>query len=317
MMRIAIAGAGPFAERLAHHLCLTSNPVIVLSRTPRPDFEEQHECQVIAVNYDDAAGLRFALQGVDLVISTFRGPSQISLIHAARRAGVRCFVPAEFEGGLSHRPTDDMLDYGSAEALALLRQFANSTHRPMQWTVFSCGIFYERFAPGGLGAYGLGTSMSIINQGDYLVDMGEGSAHIMETNGGGRTAYVCLTAVDDVARFVAAAVELGLDTWPREFKMRGDRLSVRDIFATCSNIRGVGFSLRTRRYSQFDRDLSRAAAAQDWAEWWYLQRLRATADGRYDFRVANLNDAVSRNDLVAFTPTPFRAWLEMLWAPPQ
>jgi hypothetical protein len=63
--------------------------------------------------------------------------------------------------------------------------------------------------------------------------------------------------------------------------------------------------------------LSRAAAAQDWAEWWYLQRLRATADGRYDFRVANLNDAVSRNDLVAFTPTPFRAWLEMLWAPPQ
>lgn len=210
---------------------------------PRPEFEEQNECQVIVVNYDDAAGLRFALQGVDLVISTFRGPAQINLIQAARRAGVRHFVPGEFEGGLSHRPTDDVLDYGSADALTLLRQYSNSASRPMQYTVFSCGIFYERFAPGGLGAYGLGTSMSIANQGDYLVDMGEGTAHIMETNGSGRTAYVCLTAVDDVARFVAAAVELGLETWQREFKMRGDRLSVRDIFATCSNVRGGSFLL--------------------------------------------------------------------------
>ena len=108
----------------------------------------------------------------------------------------------------------------------------------MQWTVFSCGIFYERFAPGGLGALGMGSSMSIANQGDYLVDVGEATADIVETNSSGRTAHVSLTAIDDVARFVAAAIELGVETWPREFKMRGDRLSVRDIFATCSNVRG-------------------------------------------------------------------------------
>jgi len=147
-------------------------------------------------------------------------------------------VPGEFEGGLSHRPNNnDPLDYGSAEALALLRQYSSST-RPMQWTVFSCGIFYERFAPGGLAAFGMGSSMSIPNQGDYLVDVGEATADIVETNSAGRSAHVSMTSVDDVARFVAAAIEVGVETWPREFKMRGDRLSVRDIFATCSNVRG-------------------------------------------------------------------------------
>lgn len=189
------------------------------------------------MDYENPNSLRFTLQGVDLVISTFRGPEQISLINAARVAGVKHFIPGEFEGGISRRPSNDVLDYGSSETLALLRQYSNDT-RPMQWTVFSCGIFYERFAPGGLAAYGMGDMMNITGQGDYLVDIGEGTADIVEADSHGRIAYVSLTSVDDLARFLAAAVELGVATWPREFKLRGDRLSVRDIFATCSNIRG-------------------------------------------------------------------------------
>lgn len=206
----------------------------------KPELEERYDCQVAVVDYDDAESLRFALKGIDLVISTIRGQEQINVIHAARHARVRLFVPAEFEGSISHRPTSgqDPLDYGSSEAIELLKHCASSKSRKMEYTVFSCGVLYERFAPGGLAEYGMGARATIGSQGVYLVDVGNASADIVETNGSGRPVQVCMTSVGDVARFVAAAIELGPGTWPHEFKMRGDRMSVRDIFAKCSNVRG-------------------------------------------------------------------------------
>ncbi|RNJ54596.1 hypothetical protein D7B24_009611 [Verticillium nonalfalfae] len=315
MMRIAIAGAGWLSSLLTLHISQTGNPVLILSRSARPDFEADFDCQVAVVDYDDATAIQFALQGVDLVISTFRGPAQINLIHAARRAGVRHFVPAEFEGGLAHRPaTDDPLDYGSSEALDLLRTYAGAKSRNFQWTVFSCGVFYERFGPGGLGAYGMGASSNLANQGDYLVNVGAGTADIVETSSSGRPVQVCLTSMDDLARFVAAAIELGLASWPREFKVRGDRLSTRDIFAACSYVLGGGLTLRTRKQSRLEQEQAQCASTQDWTQWHYIQQLRATADRRYDFGHANLNDVIARAD-PSVQPVGFRTWLATQWAP--
>lgn len=108
----------------------------------------------------------------------------------------------------------------------------------MKYTVFSCGIFYERFAPGGLQACGMGVTCRIRNQGDYLIDIGRGTAEIPETNPQGRSVQVVMTSAVDVARFVAAAVELGIDSWPREFKMRGSRMSTQRLQEICSEVRG-------------------------------------------------------------------------------
>ncbi|KAJ0387135.1 hypothetical protein COL922a_002917 [Colletotrichum nupharicola] len=309
MMRIAIAGGGGFAAILAHNIALTANALVVLSREPKLEFEQRYECQVAVVDYDDEENLRFALMGIDLVISTIRGQEQINLIKAARHSRVRLFVPAELEGCISHRPStsDHPLDYGSSEALELLKHYANSKSRKMDYTVFSCGILYERFAPGGLAEYEMGAHQHIQGQGSYLVDVGNATADIIETNGSGRPVQVSMTSVADVARFVAAAIELGPGTWPREFRMRGDRMSVRDIFAKCSNVRGVAFSLRTRRYSKLQSDLSSYEQRQNWDQWWNIQRLIATADGRYDFRQTNLNEAVD------IEPVSFRVWLESQW----
>ncbi|KAK2037647.1 isoflavone reductase [Colletotrichum somersetense] len=308
MMRIAIVGAGGLAAILTRHITRTANPVIVLSRDSKPDWEQRYDCQVAAVDYDDAESLRFALQGVDLVISTIRGREQINLIHAARHDRVRLFVPAEFEGSISHRPSDDdPLDYGSSEAVELLKHCAGSKSRKMDYTVFSCGILYERFAPGGLADYGMGDRACIGSPGAYLVDVGNATADIVETDASERPVQVCMTSVEDVGRFVAAAIELGPGTWPREFKMRGDRMSVRDIFAKCSNVRGVAFTLRTRQRSKLRSELTHYESRQNWTQWWNVQRLIATADGRYDFRQANLNEAVD------FTPVGFRTWLESQW----
>ncbi|KAF3809085.1 hypothetical protein GCG54_00011281 [Colletotrichum gloeosporioides] len=251
-----------------------------MSSQPKPEFEQRYECQVAVVDYDDEENLRFALMGIDLVISTIRGQEQINLIKAARHSRVRLFVPAEFEGCISHRPStsDHPLDYGSNEALELLKHYANSRSRKMDYTVFSCGILYERFAPGGLAEYGMGAHQHIQGQGSYLVDVGNATADIIETNGSGRPVQVSMTSVADVARFVAAAIELGPGTWPREFRMRGDRI-----------------------------DLSSYEQRQNWDQWWNIQRFIATADGRYDFRQTNLNEVVD------IEPVSFRVWLESQW----
>jgi hypothetical protein len=90
------------------------------------------------------------------VISTISGTEQYNLIDAARRARVRCFVPSEFEGSLRARPRDDPIDTGSAHALEFLERCTTARHGRMRYTVFSCSVFYERFAPGGLAAYGAG-----------------------------------------------------------------------------------------------------------------------------------------------------------------
>lgn len=211
------------------------------------------------MNFADVEELRYALQGVDLVISTIPGQSQHNLIDAAHLARVRTFVPSEFEGALARRPptTNDPLDRGSAQALDRLRQLAqpqNHQHHhhqqqhphtqqspspwPMSFTVFSCGVLYERMAPGGLASFNIGAGQTLTGQGDYLADVGNATAEFVESNAQGGRALVTMTSVFDVARFVAAAVEIGPERWPRELRMRGDQLSVRDIVGTAINVRG-------------------------------------------------------------------------------
>jgi hypothetical protein len=217
------------------------------------------------VDFADVEELRYALQGVDLVISTITGQPQLDLINAAHLARVRTFVPSEFEGALAYRPppsNGDPLDRGSARALERLTELSQPqsqhyrhhnnnnqrqqqqpqpqphTQHPMGFTVFSCGVLYERLAPGGLAAFHIGAGQPLAGQGDYLADIGNATAEIVEFNAQGVGVLVSMTSVYDVARFVAAAVEIGPERWPREFRMRGDQLSIRDIVGMAMNVRG-------------------------------------------------------------------------------
>lgn len=193
------------------------------------------------VDFGNVEELRYTLQGVDLLISTISNAEQLNLIDAAKRARVRYFVPSEFEGDLHHRPANDPIDRGFQAARDLLERFANSRSHPMRYTVFSCGIFMERFGPGGLEAYNIGTSHGVQGPSDYLVNVAEATAEVVEADRRGRPAQVALTSVYNVAQFVASAVELGPANWPTEFRMRGDHMTVRDLVATCSNVRGGKF----------------------------------------------------------------------------
>jgi hypothetical protein len=75
----------------------------------------------------------------------------------------------------------------------------------------------------------------------------------------------------------------------------------------------VPFTLQNRRYIDLSAHLDFYRENEDARMWHYVQRLLATADGRYDFRTANLNEAVDRSDHVEVEPVRFREWLEAQW----
>ncbi|KAL2255258.1 hypothetical protein VTK26DRAFT_3736 [Humicola hyalothermophila] len=329
MMRIAIAGGGGFAQILAQQINQTAHALLVLSRSPRPELEEFCPgCQVAVVDYADVEDLRYTLQGVDLLISTIAGNEQLNLIDAARRARVRVFVPSEFEGDLSHRPANDPLDRGSQSALEILErwlsqsqsqsskgQSRSQSHHHMRYTVFSCGIFMERFGPGGLQTYRLGTGSGVAGPDDYLVNVQEGRAEIVPTDSHGRPAHVSLTSVYDVAQFITAAIELGIGNWPKEFRMRGDSMTVQELVRTCSNVRQIPFTVISLSYRDAEAQADACQQCGDWAQWYYYQRLLQTANGRYHVCQVNLNNLVNQGEGTRVQPMRFSTWLERVWGP--
>jgi nucleoside-diphosphate-sugar epimerase len=331
MMRIAIAGGGGLGYLLASGFAsaATAYNIVVLSRTERMEFADL-DVQVHVVDYNDYDSLSFALQGIDLVISTVCGQEQLNLINAAGNGRVRHFVPSEFEGSLSHRPSqNDPLDRGSSQALALLRQWSRASRR-MQYTVFSCGIFMERFY--GLNNLNMGYGTGIPNADDYLIDISTATAEYVENNSRGGRVRVCLTSVHDLVSFVVAAVDLGLANWPHEWTLRGDRLSMQDLVGACSRaLHGntpplsvalsvlptdmvlVAFQHQKWQYNELNSGIHYFTQTGEYDKVARYQRLLATADGRYDFSRATLNEAVGASGALNVRPMTFGQWLTSIW----
>ncbi|KAL1649279.1 hypothetical protein SLS58_001854 [Diplodia intermedia] len=302
-MRVAVAGTSGLAQLIAHYVREeTSHQLVLLSRKAQPSLESRgYQTQV--VSYDDLSSLEHALAGIDIVISTVSGPPQLALIKASVNAGVRRFAPAEYEGPPSLRQDNDPLDRGRASALAYLqhyRQYFEAT------TVFVCGIFYERFQPGGLAAGGLGSSTGVGQEGHYILDLRFMTAQVPAYDSANRPSFVCMTAAQDAARLVVAALDM--PTWPPEFRMCSERLKVYDLVSIARSVRGREFyteptveSTQTLRY--------KASLASTQTEQLRLQNLAATADGQHDFTDANLNSFFPHIRM-----TRFRDWLASAWA---
>ena len=200
------------------------------------------------VDYNRHDGLRYALRGVDLCISTVAGPEQINLIMASADSGVRLFVPSEFEGSMRHRPAQDPIDRGSAQAMSLLKHLDDT--KRMRYTIFSCGLFMERFHPYGLGGHlQIGYGTGVANPGDYLFDVRTGVAEYAELNNRRRNIQVCVTSVFDLVKFIVAAIDLGPGEWPKEWTLRGDRMTIRELlntYSVASNSKAQNFDFGTK-----------------------------------------------------------------------
>ncbi|KXJ91062.1 hypothetical protein Micbo1qcDRAFT_195865 [Microdochium bolleyi] len=311
-MRIVIAGAGGFASILLQELSQTTHALLIFSRTVHPELEEGYGCQVAVVDYHNPEQLRFLLQGVNLVISTIPGLEQINLIEASRAAGVDRFIPSEFEGLLANRPRleiDPYMGKGSSDALTLLRRLSRSRSAPLKYTVFSCGMFYERFGPGGLRGNGMGASFDIVGLEDYMVDVELGVARLPVTGPTGRSVGIAMTSAYDVARILTAALDLGINSWPHEFKMHGARMSSTQLVQVCSEVRGVPFEVRPMSYAEIVLELQDCGVPERLPEWCFLQHLLQTAAGRYTMTGDDL-----LNTRLHIRPMGFRTWLQQVWA---
>lgn len=186
------------------------------------------------VDYSDAESLKYALRGIDTVISTVTGPNQIELIRAAVASRVRRFAPAEFEGPPSLRSQNDPLDRSRAAARSWLQYYA----RNIQSTVFVCGILYERFQPGGLQQTRMGTTSGFSGEGDYIMNCRNMSAQVPAWDANNNpNVTICLTAAQDVARFVTRSIDLR--QWPPELRMCGQRMAVKDLVALVQRLKGT------------------------------------------------------------------------------
>lgn len=201
---------------------------------------EQQDWQVLVVAYEKPSALVYVLRGVDLIVSTVNGQAQLALLEAAAIVQVRHFIPSGFSGPeqctprrTKKRDWQDLMD----------RLQFHEAQSSLRYTVFTCGVFYEQFGPGGLNAFQISTfnsrHASIGEEGELLVDFRAGRATIPVIPGNAE-AGICMTSARDVARYVVATLRVyeDLRLWPREFKFCTERYTMTELLALCSQVRG-------------------------------------------------------------------------------
>jgi hypothetical protein len=245
----------------------------------------------------------------------------MALIDAAYSAGVRRFAPAEF-GGLSGVNLFDRGRIDCLNRIAYLR---------METTRFICGILYERFAMGGMAVWRIGQSTQISGEGDYMMDIRNGTAAVPCYNANNDVVNICLTSAADVGRFVVKALDIR--PWPPELRMYGERKPAHTLVADVESIRGrlsflpspsiSGHNPRPRTdthsghqfisamhdTSTLYSEMALAQGSGNYHEQYKVQELINTANGNYDFSSPNLNH------YAGFQPVRFRDWLRSNWAP--
>lgn len=148
--------------------------------------------------------------------------------------GVQRFAPAEFEGPIAQRPSNDPLDRDRSTARQYLAQFSSR----IESAVFTCGVLYERFQPGGLRNSGVGIASSTSGEGDYIMNCRNMTAQVPCYDANNiPDVTVCMTAMQDVAQFVTRSLDL--PHWPAEMQMCGERIMVRQLIALVQDWKGT------------------------------------------------------------------------------
>lgn len=96
-----------------------------------------------------------------------------------------------------------------------------------RYSVFVCGILYERFSVNGMRSHHIGANTGYSNEGDYIVNPRSMTAVAPTFDAARNLACVCLTSVYDVAQFVVRALDMPL--WEPEMSMYGERMTVNDL----------------------------------------------------------------------------------------
>lgn len=70
------------------------------------------------------------------------------------------------------------------------------------------------------------------------MDVGQNMADILEFSSPNRPVQICMISLSDLARFVVAALDLRLSSWPPEFRVRGDRKTLTQLVDDAQDVKG-------------------------------------------------------------------------------
>ncbi|KZT55909.1 NAD(P)-binding protein [Calocera cornea HHB12733] len=172
----------------------------------------------IVVNYDTPSTLQSALQGIDVVLSTFHGPPQEILADSAKAAGVKLFVPSEYAGDTTLHKEEKLF----APKDAFRRRLEQIG---LPWAAFFTGPFADW----------------IFYQPILGFDLPNGKAEVAGTG----EEVLSYTSRADVARYVVHVTSTLAPSklHNRAFKVSGERTSVTRLLAEYEQRTGTRVAL--------------------------------------------------------------------------
>ncbi|KAJ3556667.1 hypothetical protein NM688_g1896 [Phlebia brevispora] len=232
MVRVAVAGgSGGIGQHIVDGILATKkHEVIVLSRSQSHADLESKGVKIAAVSYTDPTSLDSALQGVHTVISTIADidgdvwvASQLALLEAAKRVGVKRFVPSDF--AMRGVPDDPITLYGYKVPVEEAVRKSG-----LEYTTFETGVFMNYLVSGTPG-------VGYLQPLKFVIDVENCSAMVP----GDGYKPIVMTRGEDVGTFVAASLDL--PRWPEVCRMAGDRKTMKEITTLAEAARGKKFSV--------------------------------------------------------------------------
>ncbi|EJD37903.1 NAD(P)-binding protein [Auricularia subglabra TFB-10046 SS5] len=132
-----VAGTGPLGSAIATELHKLGATVVFFTRGGSSNTPEGIPSKV--VDYSNVDALAEALKGVHVVVSTVSGggfKTQPILADAAKKAGVKLFVPSEFGARPRNVPDDNILGYKET----FLRHLKSLG---LPYTIYDTGLFAD------------------------------------------------------------------------------------------------------------------------------------------------------------------------------
>ncbi|CAD0095813.1 unnamed protein product [Aureobasidium vineae] len=246
MKTIALAGATTgFGLTVLDHFLKSPHPytLVLLTRSPQPHLSVQG-IDVRPIDYLDHKTLVSALQGVHTILSFIGGSAsalqdaQLSLLSAAKEAGVTRFAPSEYAG-----KGYDGIDIYAGKAIV----WDAVCKSGLQYTRFDCGIFMNTFATGT--PYGEIEALANLRPWNFVINMKAGTAEVPASGND----KIVFTEMNDVARFVIASLEL--EVWPEVLDMRGDVKTYREAISIAKKVQRRRFLIREDSVSAMEKQM--------------------------------------------------------------
>lgn len=273
MVTVAISGAtSTIGSNLVDEILSSKkHHLVVVSRSEQLALTNRG-AEVCIVDYEKADELSEALRGVHTVISCIWafGPemasSQLSLLGAAKTAGVKRFVPSDW-------------------AVDQYQAITAYNPKAVVWdAVQASGLEYTRFINGiWMNAWGVDAprdqaeALSYYTGPYFLVDVKAGKATVL----GDGTQKVVFTHTRDIARYVAASLDM--ERWEPDSRIAGDSLSYLEVVGLAEKATGRKLEISHVPVEQLESVL---ASGPDGITQFFHEFMLAITKGKLNFEDA-------------------------------